>query len=352
VKRDHWLLVAIVAAAAALRVYFNNAVTWSRADERVYTDYSRFLLDHSYRELVRQFLDDSSRWVYPNPLRWGYFLLTSLSCRMAGHCDERLLAWLSTAAGVACVWLTFRLGETLVSRPVGLWAAALTIASPLQLALGRRALQDELFCAVVLLSFIALAEKRLYLSLAAITLALAIKETFFLLYPALFLIAYRKWEKPRLLFLFIPPFLYFFIFVILSGSPGDFFHILSTVAGASGAPYAAQYQAGPPHRILLDLFTLSPLITILAISAIRLDLLSEITILLMLVFAITPSKNVRYAIMIDPLLRILAASTRIRWFFFAAVAVADLWLFCAVFIRAQIYDPVSDNLLRALRVIP
>jgi 4-amino-4-deoxy-L-arabinose transferase-like glycosyltransferase len=357
VKRDHWLLLGILAAAAALRIWWNDVPAYSRADEAVYTNYTRFLLDHSYRELVRDFITDQSRWVYPNPLRWGYFLLTSLTCRAAGRCDERMLAWLSTAAGLACVYLTYHLGKRLVSREAGLVAAALTVTSPLQLALGRRALQDELFCALVLASLIALVENRRLATVAAITLALAVKETMFLSYPALLLAAWTTWRKKDLPLLLVPPLLYFAVFAILARSGGDFFRVMAIVRDAAGAPYAAQYQAGPPHRILIDLLTLSPLVVLLAAARRRWDLPAQISAVFILIFALVTSKNVRYAVMIDPMLRILAASTllelaRVRWAALAAVAVSELWLFHAVFIRARVYDPVTDNLLRALGAIP
>jgi Dolichyl-phosphate-mannose-protein mannosyltransferase len=358
VKREHRLLFGILAAAAVLRVWWNDVAGYSRADELVYTNYTRFLLDHSYRELVRDFIGDPARWVYPNPLRWGYFLLTTLTCRLAGRVDERTLAWLSTAAGIACVYLTYRLGRKLLSPEAGLLAAALTVTSPLQLALGRRALQDELFCALVLLSLIALVENRRLLAVAAFTFALAVKETFFLLYPALLWAAWPSWRKKDLPLLLLPPLLYFAVFCLLSRSGGDFFRVMAIVRDAAGATYAAQYQAGPPHRVLLDLFALAPLVMLLAAARRRWDLPAQITAIFILIFALVSSKNVRYAVMIDPMLRILAASTlldlRGRWLALAVAAVGatELWIFHAVFIRAQVYDPVTDNLLRALGAIP
>ena len=45
---------------------------------------------------------------------------------------------------------------------------------------------------------------------------------------------------------------------------------------------------------------------------------------------------------------------RRRWLalIVAAMGAAELWIFYIIFIRAQVYDPVTDNLLRALGAIP
>jgi 4-amino-4-deoxy-L-arabinose transferase-like glycosyltransferase len=375
VKRDQRLLLGILVAAAALRIFWNNVSEYSPADEKIYTDYTRFFLDHSYRELVRLHLGESWRWVYPNPLRWGYFLLTALTCKLTGHCDERSLAWLATVAGVACVWLTWALGKKLVSREVGLVAAALTATSPLQLALGRRALQDEVFCAAVLLALLAFLDdddrpRRHILAVAALSFAFAVKETAFLLYPALAVftilaIRRRGWRRSDVWVLALPPAVHFVGFVLLTRLPGDYFTIMSVVANAVDAPYAARYQAGPPHRILFDFFMLAPLVWLLAVAALArmspepgMRLLALYTVVMALVFAAVTSKNIRYAVMLDPALRILAASLlallpgRRLAAALAAVAVSELWLFHAVFIAGKVYDPVTDNLLRALGAIP
>src|SRR6185436_20181029 len=99
----------------------------------------------------------------------------------------------------------------MVSPEVGLLGAALTVTSPLQLAMGRRALQDETFCAALLLFFLALtpiltgvASRRRYLfAILSFAFALSIKETAVLLYPAVLLllgmaIRQRGWRREDL----------------------------------------------------------------------------------------------------------------------------------------------------------
>lgn len=84
----------------------------------------------------------------------------------------------------------------------GLLAAAFAAVSPIELALGRRALQDEVFCLAVLAAFtvVVVAPKRIVLAVIAIAVALSIKESFLLLLPAF--LVYKRRDAWLLL---IPP---------------------------------------------------------------------------------------------------------------------------------------------------
>src|SRR5438105_9482112 len=153
----HLPFAALLTVASAIRIFFDNVTSFSPADETVYLRYTRLLAGGSgYAGIVRMFLDDRGLWVFPNPLRWAYLGATTLLCRLTGHCTYRTLAALSTAAGIAAVALTYWIGLQLFERRTALFAAALMATSPLQLALGRRALSDEFFCAVVLASIAAM----------------------------------------------------------------------------------------------------------------------------------------------------------------------------------------------------
>jgi hypothetical protein len=78
------------------------------------------------------------------------------------------------------------------------------------------------------------------------------------------------------------------------------------------------------------------------------------------VHALLPSQNLRYIAPVDPLLRILAAAFLVgerespKWLpaMLLINAVAELALFHQIFISGQVYDPVTDNLLRALKMLP
>jgi len=393
---QRWLLAAILVASAALRIGWNDVETYSPADETVYADYTRTLADHgffrTYPEIARTFENDARRWVFPSPLRWGYLGLSTLAAHIGGSTAPRGLAWLSTIAGILVVPLIFALARRLFDARVALLAAAFTAVSGIELALGRRALQDEVFCLSVLASaycVLIIVTRRddetprwfIALAIASMTLSFAIKESFLYLIPAfaVLLVLHRAPRELRLrhVALFaLPPFLYFAGFCLLTRNIGSFFRIADLVTSAMNAPYVVQYQGGPPHRLLLDFFITTPLVSILAAAAIVFIALtaakrgSERSIALFVVvavavFALVPSKNLRFHVMLDPFLRLLAAwviastavtARMLKAWTLAGVAVAnaaiELEIFHTIFIGHGAYDPVTQNLLQALGALP
>lgn len=393
---QRWLLAAILVAAAALRIGWNNVESYSPADETVYVNYTRTLVDggffRAYPEIARAFESDSRRWVYPSPLRWGYFGLSTLATHIYGSTEPRALAWLSTIAGILAIPLIFGLALQLFDARVALLAAAFTAVSGIELALGRRALQDEVFCFSVLASaycVMVIVTRRddetprwfIALAVASLTLSFAIKESFLYLIPAfaVFLLLHRTPRELRLrhIALFVlPPLFYYAGFCLLTRSVGLFFRTGELVTSAMKAPYVVQYQSGPPHRLLLDFFITTPMVSILAAAAIVFIALtaskrgSERSIALFVViavaiFALVPSKNLRFHVMLDPFIRLLAAwivaSTAVTaramrsWtlaIVAAANAVIEIEIFHTIFIAHDGYDPVTQTLLQALGALP
>jgi 4-amino-4-deoxy-L-arabinose transferase-like glycosyltransferase len=392
-RRTTAILLFILIAGAALRITVNDVENYSPDDEAVYVRTTAFLCQHgwtSYPTLVRNYLTDPEAWLYPHPMRWGHFALTTLACTLANRCDARTLADLSTVAGILSILLIFLLGRELLGDEAALIAAALTVASPLQLAMGRRALQDEVFCASVILTLWlsallvrateAAPRRRLLLtaaSVAAMTLTLGIKESSLFLYPAflLFLLALapspRRLALPRIaVLLVLPPLLHAAVTMILCGGLTAYFDliaIVSTAASSVDSSFAQQFSSGPFHRPLFDLVILSPLVMVLAIAGAArsrgdraIDALSLFAVAALIVFGLLSLKNVRYVIPVDPVARLLAASViaslpRRPWLALGAIgliAVTEFRTFFELFEMADIYDPLTYWLLRALDAVP
>jgi len=380
-------LAPLLVIAAAIRIAVNNVVAYSPADETVYLIYTRALAaGRGYPSIVRMFLDDRGMWVFPNPLRWSWLGATTLFSSISGECTHRTLATVSTIAGIVVVALTFWIATELFDSTVAIAASVLAATSPLQLALGRRALADEFFCAAALAS---LAAMLLYLSsesararvawlgawIAATTITFAAKEQFLFIYPFVLLFWWLRSRKVgwrELAVWAAPPALFFAIYCLLARDAGSFFRIAHIITSEMRALYAVQYQSGMPQRMLLDLIALSPIATLVAIAAMTsvalrpgayAPALRHVALLaagILVVHALVPSQNVRYVVSVDPLLRILAAAfvvTEIgdrKWLAPALVvnAAVDLALFYVVFIAGQVYDPVTDSVLRALKMLP
>lgn len=388
------LLAVLLVVAAVLRVAVHDVPHYSRADEQSYVDMSCAVHGGglgAYPALVHDWLADPGRAVFPSPLRWGWIAAGAAAFSLAGACTPSALGWLSTAAGIVAAGMTFVLGRRLLGTRAGLLALALSVPSALQLALGRRALTDEPWCALALVAIWGVLRlvdaerpraRDFALPIAALAAAFSVKETTFLLWPALaapFLLAWKR-RRPRpadALVFALPPALHFAGFALLDRGAEDFFAIMRTITSAVGAPYAARFQAGPPHRLLLDLFALSPAVCLVAAGALAVLALPRaprdpgavrlawVGTLAIAAFALFPSKNLRYVVAGDPMLRLLAAQyleahqlrprgLGLGWLVALGVVslAIELPLFESVFLEGAVYDPVTDGVLRALHMIP
>ncbi len=169
------------------------------------------------------------------------------------------------------------------------------------------------------------------------------------------------------------------MFCILAGDVTSFFEIARLTASTVNAVYPAQYQSGPPHRLLIDLMAVAPVVTIFAIAALvsvataalsgrgaaegsgtHMRHLAALAFAMFALHAILPSQNLRYIAPVEPMLRIIAAAFLVtefrdrRWLagLLAVNAVIEWMLFSTIFLRGQVYDPVTDHLLRALEMLP
>jgi 4-amino-4-deoxy-L-arabinose transferase-like glycosyltransferase len=394
------LAAPLLILAAALRIAINDVTAFSRADETVYLLYAKALAAGSgYPSLIRMFIDDRGMWVLPNPLRWSYLGAAALATRAGGGATPHALATLSTLAGIVAVALTYVLGRQLFGEKVALIATTLAATSPLQLALGRRALADEFFCAAVLASLVtthgyfrstAPRPRAAWLAawIATTTVAIAAKEQFLFLYPLLIAYWWMTTRAPRWrdtmtsmlpLAWTLPPACFFAVFCILARDLTSFFRITGIITSAMTAPYAEQYQSGPPHRLLIDSMAVAPVVTMLFLAAIVMFALRrrsgviggewsrEARLLgflgggMIAVHALLPSQNLRYIVCADPVVRLAVAAflafelrdrPRVAVALLAVNALIELLLFHRIFLTAAVYDPVTQELLHALRMLP
>jgi 4-amino-4-deoxy-L-arabinose transferase-like glycosyltransferase len=363
----------VLGLAAAIRILCNNVSNFVPADETVYLRFARTVAQRrAYPDVVRMFVDDSSLWIFPNPLRWSYIVTSALYCTARGGCRYRTLATLSTVSGIVAVGLTSWLGVRLFDRRSALVATALMATAPLQLALGRHALADEFFCAVVLASVVAMIEwlrsprpAWLIAWIVLTTLAFAAKEHFLLIYPVVLSVWWVRERKVRWVWA-VPPLLFFAVFCALAGDMGSFFRIGRILVSVQRAPYVTEFQSGPPQRLLIDFVAIAPLVTIAFIAAAfhidrRATGSGQFSTLLLaagilVVHSLVPSKNLRFVVASDPFMRLLVASwlpaTRFTAVALVGNAVVELTLFYVIFIRSGVYDPVTSQLLRALGIVP
>lgn len=385
-------LVAFTAAAAVLRLWLHDVTRFSPADESIYTSLSARLWSagffREYASMANEWLTNPAWWRYPNPLRCGYLALTTIAVAINGTPDPRALAWVSTIAGILCVPLAFLFARRVAGTRTAPLASLFVLVSPLQLALGRRALQEEVLCAATLVALIAVlwttdaprSWRRVAVAAGAIALALSMKETFLLLYPALALfivIASRSWRVTlqRAVLLAAPIAAWWSVLSMLSRDPMMPLKTIRLVASAMASRYVVQYQSGPPHRLLFDFLALSPLVTLSACAAVlfvftRRSVVSPevrgtaaFAFAGLAAFSLLSSMNLRFVVMLDPVIRLLAAwavlhigtaAVRLRTVIAIALANAaiELELFHRVFIDETVYDPVTQAILDSLGAVP
>jgi len=121
-----------------------------------------------------------------------------------------------------------------------------------------------------------------------------------------------------------------------------------------------------PQRLLIDFLAIAPLVTIAFIAAAChihrgpnwsgqcCTLLLAAGILV--VHSLVPSKNLRFVVTADPFMRLLVASwlpgTRSTAAALVGNAIVEMALFYHIFIRYGVYDPVTSQLMRALKMVP
>ena len=387
-------LCALLALGVALRLYWNNVTAFSADDEMTYLVNARGLASHFFARFptfAAEYATNPERWDTPNPLRWAHWALTSGLCSLPGGCTYHTLAWLSTVGGIAALVFTRLLGREFLGERPALIAVALSLAAPLQLHLGRRALQDEIACAATLAVIWAYSRAlttdtakagigRYVLAVVIGTLALAEKETTVLWWPALlglWLLRHRArgWRKADLMLL-LPPVLFVAGFFAVSRSFNLFFlDARGNLGAVSETSYIVQYMSGPAYRYLLDLFILAPIVFLLGVAAAGVALIDRapasrgarelVGVLAVgaLVWAVTP-KDVRYFAAADTLLRLLGGWLLVvvwargrRGMALVATALlinvaVEYALFHRVFVEYGVYDPVTGDILQALDAIP
>ena len=391
-------LVAVVILGAAVRLLVREGVAFSPADEARYLAMARSIVEGglgAYPALVAEHLQTTWLHEYPSPLRYAHVILAALACKLHGSVSFAALAGLSTAAGVVTVGATAALGARMASVRHGVVAALFVAVSPLQLALGRRALQDEVVvasCALTLLAFTyferdlrfsagkTLASAGLFVASASVFLAL--KETSALLYLAFIALVvvdalHRRGSwAPRVFLVLVPPAVAVLGFLLLGGSLEQGVDLLRLAAASAETPYARAFMAGPPHRVIVDLFLLVPCTVGLAAAGLgessRLRTsagwrVAATFATVALVVAAGLPKNVRFTAAVEPLLAIYAADTLLAWSDGATTTAKRLvvmgagcmlpvlasWaIFTRVFLERGVYDPTTVDLLAALDAVP
>ncbi len=363
-------------------------------DEGLYRDYLDEVIGTgltSYPDIVQHYMEVQrplTGSILP-PMRFLYIFAAYIWHVLFG--SEPLVALKNVASFFSV--LTLVLSTVFAWRMKGpacaLGIAALMGFAPTQIHMSQHALVDGFFTFWALLSLWAFWEHLraprnwlwLTIYIAALCLLVLTKENaFFVFVGIVAIIALHSLLKigtvtrELLLATLLGPFLGFAILVVLVGGIDVLFTAYQlSVSKNFELPFAIATGDGPWYRYLIDIFTVSPVVLILAFGAIfRLDAAKKAETFCVVFIAasylvmcnIKYGMNLRYTIMWDMPLRILAFSqiavlcaslNRYRTLILSAtvgfVCAVELRQYIILFVQYPLYELIPQLLLRALHII-
>lgn len=343
------IALTILALASVARVaLLSLPIVWSKADETVM---ARLALKaaapgYSYRRACEEWIRDPANARWPGMVRFAAIFLVAALYRITRRNTYYVPAATQTAAGIASLWLAWFLACRMF--PGSEIAAALVLAaSPLQLHLGRRALQDMGVCALTLAALSALLAAP-WFTVVPLALLPAYKETSLPVWLPVAAFAWWVGVPPLtiLAILTVAGALYWGAWTALTRRP--FF--LLTFARFGAAARLDSYgreQEGAPHRLLVDLFLLGPVAFICAARSDWSPALGFVLAFVAIQSCIPILRCVRMVTAADAMMRVAVCAVA-PWWLAALVLATDLIVFGRVFVRAGTYDPITKNLVAAL----
>lgn len=393
-NRYHRSLVSIIIVLSGLFLFAllpQENQYYKDADEGNYYRQGKILADNGFsgfKKMTDIYLTTPSLQDAPHPLRIGAMVATGIV--LSVHDSYRAISIFCILNFMLLLGGTFYFVKKFWGWPLAMLTVLLMAVSPLELAMARRALMDipamtgmAFSCFACWLWINKPVKEYLIALIAFMSWSILLKEASVILLPFFGIIMlYKKRKKETtasLLQIFIAvtvPGILVFVFYLLAFGYNDLMALFSTLhKAASHSAYSALWGKGPWYRIIIDYTLLSPYTLILAVGYTGYFLLKGeqnanttyillIALYLLICFGILP-KNVRYGILLDIPIRLIAACAlssifalvqkKRSWFpglLLLLLAVADISAFHTYFIDGEIYDPISFNLLRASKIIP
>jgi 4-amino-4-deoxy-L-arabinose transferase-like glycosyltransferase len=395
-SRANVLTLLALAAVLAWRWWAYETPTAIGYDERIYTIYVRSMSEglDAFQSKVSEFPTDNWLSVGPPPTRVSYLAAGVLAGSVFGGNGIAELAMLSAVCGFASLLVLALLLRRWMSPDLVSLAILLAGTAPLATALSRRALQETfvalfLFLAIWLVDRWVTARRATDYVLACVALAVAClaKESVYFLLPVIALTGCLRSPEPRLEMLLrlvvlctVSVAIALGVMLWALGGAGMLTDAVRRIAEMPQAiDYAREYQVGAWYRYLVDLLLLAPLAAPLAMLSIapttfdgrRRDGTNAMLICLFLgcaLLTLSPTLNVRQVLFAESFvhaLSVIALVSVVGWTTgggrlakfalgagIAVMLAINISQFHRYFIAGKIYDPVTDSLVRASRLVP
>ncbi len=387
------LFLIIAVAITLISSTFRKIQFFPAADEGYYLKYAVFISEKGllgFSELFKAYIHNQGNWLFPNPLRVGFIILSAIWLKIFGYAFINL-AYLSLFSYVLFLGVSYHFARKYLGESLALLFVILLAFSPIQLAMSRRALLEatvNLFSSLsvwLFWDFLREGKRRTFvLFIAATSASILTKEsssllviTFLILWLIDKFIYKEKKDSKEFAYILIFPLLAVgLVFWLLRCLP----YLFSTIKIILNSPgtnaYAIQFGSGPWYRYLIDYMLFSPWVVILAVGFIfhlllgkeddkmyaYFALFSLVSFILLNIF----TKNIRYAIVLDMPMRLFSLlmleriarrivpqhALKLLSFLVIALAFSDYLNFYDLFVQGGIYDPASFLLLKAKQIIP
>lgn len=385
------LVVALV--GLVLRVHSFGGFNKTGFDEHIYETYVNQLSSGvSYAPLVASYLQtqSNSATAFLPPTRVTFLTAATLIKKATHSSAYGALKIASLASGILLVLIAAIFAARAAGLRAGCGVLALMSAAPLEIHLSHRALIDGFFAFWTLLTVWTLWEtmqrprSRAWLiayGLSLTVLVMTKENAAFVFVAVLAIIALNHWLRfgaspPGLLVAtFLGPAVAAVALIVLSGGAEPLFRAyLLNIEKSYLLDYAIKTGDGPWYRYLIDLFTISPVTTLLATGTLlhirRNDRWEGYLVVFLLTTFVVMANlrygmNLRYGAIWDFPIRMLAftqltvfaSRLRLAWrpwvlaSLLLITSLMDLRQYFVFFVRAGIYDPVPAQLLRAVDIL-
>lgn len=366
------------------------------ADEGHYLAYTKYLSENGFAafpKLFEEHMKSKDNLIWPSPLRFGYFFLSSLWFKIF-HPNFRSLAGLSLTCFALLLLFCLYFAKRYFGKGIASMFVLLLAFSPLTMAMAKRALSDSMgnmFIALSIWLFLVfLTDNKIFnFIIFAVVYAFSIlvrqQSVFLICFLCLYFLIYRYIYKVNIPKIYLPAIVLLpigivgSVWLISSQSLTNLISIIKLTNPLSGTnEYTALFCRGPWFRYIIDYISISPLVTILALSFIiyvsaNRSVLKDYKItyflilfimLYILLSSFDYNKNIRYAMILDVMIRLFAVFM-LREIFRKSKFMADIVFIAVVFLcfmdylnfkelffQNNIYDPVSYTLLKARQFIP
>jgi len=365
-------------------------------DEAYYLEYSKELSINgilSYPALVKKYIENESLWIWPSPLRVGYFILSSAWFKLAGV-SFRSLSLLSLFCFFLYLLVSFHFSRKLFGLDASVLIVLLLAFSPLTMGMAMRALTDSmgnLFIACSIWMFLDFLSEQKILKFILFEVvyvySIIVREQsitlvcFFCLFFLIYKYGYKAEIKMKYFFaILLTPFILVGLIWFIASQNFDYVFkvckLWRTLPGIN--EYSIIHCRGPWFRYIIDFILISPVTTVFSLSFVSYCFINKkmfedykvtyfltlFVVYFILLSSFDYNKNIRYALTLDMILRVFAvflikeifrgSKFAYRFGFFTAVSLCALdynnflYLFCI----ERVYDPVSLVLLRVRNFIP